>query len=75
MATPEPRTSSVALDPAFKIVLLIVTLLTGMAFLVMVILAFTGTPNAASKDLFGVCSDAFKVGFGAIVGLLGGKAL
>jgi hypothetical protein len=66
---------AVDLDPSFKLVLLIVTVITGVAFLGMVALAITGATNAPSKDLFGVCSDAFKVGFGAIVGLLGGKAL
>jgi hypothetical protein len=73
MGTPESR--AVPLDPGFKLVLLIVTVLTATAFLGMVVLAITGATNAASKDLFGVCSDAFKIGFGAIVGLLGGKAL
>jgi hypothetical protein len=66
---------STVLDPFFKLVLLIVTGLTVGAFLIMVALAFTDATNAPSKDLFKVCSDAFKVGFGAIVGLLGGKAL
>jgi hypothetical protein len=70
-----PESSAVALPPLFKLVLLIVTALTILAFLGMGILALTGATNAASKDLFRVCSDTFKIGFGAIVGLLGGKAL
>jgi hypothetical protein len=73
MGTPAPTT--VALDPFFKLILLIVTVVTGVAFFGMVAIAVTGATNDPSKDLFGVCSDTFKFGFGAIVGLLGGKAL
>jgi hypothetical protein len=66
---------SIPLDPGFKIVLAIVTTVTLVAFFTMIGLAITNATNDPSTNLLGVCSDAFKIGFGAIVGLLGGKAL
>lgn len=66
---------SVDLDPAFKMVLIIVVVVMAATLIVMAILAGTDAKNADSHSLFGLCSDTFKIGFGALVGLLGGKKL
>jgi hypothetical protein len=75
VATPQPNPPAITLDPAFKLVLIIVTSLTVVLLFVMIGLAITGATNDASKNLFDTCSTGFKIGLGAIVGLLGGKAL
>jgi hypothetical protein len=75
MSTAGEPPSGEVLDPAFKLVLLIVSIGTFSLLLVMIVLAATDASNDASKNLFETSSTMFKVGFGAIVGLLGGKAL
>jgi len=57
------------------LVLRLVTVVMATALLIMVAVAVTGATNPASERLFDVCSDAFKIAFGAIVGLLGIKSV
>jgi hypothetical protein len=71
MAAPEQK--SVVLAPSFKLALLSVIGLTLLSLVVMVVMAITNAENDASKDLLTTCSTTFKMGFGAVVGLLGGK--
>ncbi|MGH3429026.1 MAG: hypothetical protein ACRD4E_03430 [Bryobacteraceae bacterium] len=63
------------LDPTFKIALVIVLGIVLLSLLIMAVLAILGAHNTDSGKLFTLCSDVFKLGFGAIVGLLGGKKL
>jgi uncharacterized membrane protein (Fun14 family) len=53
--------------------LLIVVGLTVLVLLVMTGIAVAGINNDASKSLVDTCETAFKMGFGAIIGLNGGK--
>jgi hypothetical protein len=53
--------------------LLIVVGLTVLVLLVMTGVAVAGIDNDASKSLVDTCATAFKMGFGAIIGLNGGK--
>jgi hypothetical protein len=55
------------------LVLLIVVGLTVFVLLVMTGVAVTGVTNDASKSVVDTCATAFKMGFGAIIGLSGGK--
>jgi hypothetical protein len=64
------------LTPFFKLVFLTVLGLTVLSividlFLVMLI----NNPSDQAKNLIETCSTTWKMGFGAIVGLIGGKAI
>ncbi|HEV7711816.1 MAG TPA: hypothetical protein VGP16_26750 [Asanoa sp.] len=62
--------------PAFKLVFLTVLGLTVIAFATNVILVIAlKEPNEQAKTLIDTCSTITKAGFGAIVGLIGGKAV
>jgi hypothetical protein len=62
--------------PAFKLVFLTVLGLTVIAFATNVILVIAlKDPNEQAKTLIDTCSTITKAGFGAIVGLIGGKAV
>ena len=81
--TPESNKSTVltvTLSPAFKLVFLSVlglsvfSLLIGCA-LVGLKMRTDNPMNEQEKVLLDLCTSTFKLGFGAIIGLLGGKAL
>ncbi len=64
------------LTPFFKLVFLTVLGLTVLSigidlFLVMAV----SNPTEQAKSLIETCSTTWKMGFGAIVGLIGGKAI
>jgi hypothetical protein len=63
------------LAPSAMLVLLIVVSLTVLSLLVMAGVAVAGVTNDASKTLVDTCATAFKMGFGAVIGLTGGKTL
>jgi hypothetical protein len=69
-----PQTT--VLTPFFKLVFLTVLGLTLLSiaidlFLVMMV----NNPSEQAKSLIETCSTTWKMGFGAIVGLIGGKAI
>lgn len=71
---------TVSLSPAFKLVFLSVLGLTILCLILacaLIGLSFrAGRPMTKDETgMFEVCASAFKLGFGAIIGLLGGKAL
>lgn len=61
-------------DESFKWVFLAVVVLTILSLLVSIILAMFGTGSSLQTSLFETCTTTWKMGFGAIVGLIGGKA-
>jgi uncharacterized membrane protein YczE len=65
------------LTPAFKLVFCSVLGLTVLSLGVSVYLAiaYSPAPSEEIKRLIETCSTTWKMGFGAIVGLIGGKAL
>lgn len=70
-----PGITAEALSPTFKLVFLSVLGITLLTFAVHVALViFLDDPNAQAVTLIETCSTLTKAGFGAIVGLVGGKA-
>ena len=64
------------LTPLFKLVFLTILGLTILALALNVILvASIANPNDQAKGLIDMCSTIVKTGFGAIVGLIGGKSV
>jgi hypothetical protein len=79
---PEASTVTLTLTPQFKLVLLTVVGITVLSILIACPLALfqirSGMelkPGSLGSVLFDTCIATFKLGFGAILGLLGGKAL
>ncbi|MGO9273312.1 MAG: hypothetical protein ACLQOO_24260 [Terriglobia bacterium] len=63
------------LTPRFKLVFFFVMGLTVLSLAVTVNLTLSANPSEDSRRLIETCSTTFKMGFGAAVGLLGGKTL
>ena len=63
------------LTRTFKLVFLTVLLLSVLSFFVALFLSFQVHPSPQQNDLFNTCSTSWKIGFGAIVGLMGGKGI
>ena len=64
------------LDPRFKVSLICVAGFTFLALLANIALAvFVANPSDEVKALIDTVSTTYKMGFGALVGLIGGKAL
>ncbi len=70
-----PKKAPSQLTPAFLLVFATVVLLTLVSLGVSVYLALRPDPSEEVKRLIETCSTTWKLGFGAIVGLIGGKAL
>ncbi len=71
-----PAPSPTTLSPGFKLVFLSVLTLPLLSLAVVIFLAISQhDPSEQVKGLIETCSTTFKMGFGAIVGLIGGKAL
>lgn len=69
-------TNATTVTPAFKLVFLTILALTVLALLLNVTLVvLIDSPNDQAKSLIDTCSTITKAGFGAIVGLIGGKAV
>ena len=68
--------NALILTPGFKLVFISVLSLTILSFTAGICLAlFVSNPSTEIKGWIETCSTTFKLGFGAIVGLIGGKAL
>jgi hypothetical protein len=71
---------TVSLSPTFKLVFISVLVLTVICLLlactlVMTIVRTGHDLSSQANALFDLSTSMFKLGFGAIIGLLGGKAL
>lgn len=60
--------------PHFKLIFSTVVAMTVLALVLNVLLALLGSDSDQVKAVAETCSTAYKMGFGAIVGLIGGKA-
>ena len=63
------------LTPAFKWVFICVIGLTLLSLMVSIYLVSMPNPSEDVKRLVETCSTTYKMGFGAVVGLIGGKAI
>lgn len=71
---PSPRRKA-SISPSFLLVFFTVLFLTVLSLAVSVYLVSRPDPTEETKRLIETCSTTWKLGFGAIVGLIGGKAL
>jgi hypothetical protein len=58
----------------FKWVFVTVVSLTAISLIASFVLSFCASPSQLQVSLFETCTTTWKMGFGAIVGLIGGKA-
>jgi len=65
----------ISLTPAFKLVFLSVLSITVLSIVLSCPLALLGAASPEKSALLQACLTTWKLGFGAIIGLLGGKAL
>lgn len=81
---PAPETSrtkasstvlTVTLSPVFKLIFCSVLGITVLSMALGCSLVALGVQTVEGKALFDLCVTTWKLGFGAIIGLLGGKAI
>lgn len=61
------------MTPSFKLIFSTVVALTVLALILNVLLAMFGSDSEQVKASAEACSTTYKMGFGAIVGLIGGR--
>ena len=69
----DPPAAAIVLAPSFKLILLAILFLTVLSLVISVFLSFQKELSEQGKNLFETCSTTWKMGFGAMVGLIGGK--
>lgn len=72
---PDLQAPRITLAPEFKLIFLTVVALTVISLGVAIGLAMIENPSAGAKRLSETVSTTYKMGFGAIIGLIGGKSL
>lgn len=76
MADPSPApTRIVTAAPSFNLIFITVTALTVLSLIAAILLVIFGPDKPGTDRLVETCSKGFMLGLGAIVGLIGGKAL
>ena len=65
------RTTNISVK--FKLSFIAATTFTFLCFVVAISFSFIDNPNDFQRELFTTCNQMWKVGFGILVGLLGGK--
>ena len=65
--------NSVHINPAFRWIVRVAVVLSTLAFLLMIVLAFQSEMSATQDKLFEICDNTWKIGFATIIGLIGGK--
>ena len=75
--SPTAHTAESQADPArrFRLIFTTVVALTVLALILDVVLALIGSESEKVRAASETCATAYKMGFGAIVALLGGRAL
>jgi len=69
----ESLKNSIHINPAFRWVVRAAVILSSLAFLLMIVLAFQNQMSATQDKLFEICDNTWKIGFATIIGLIGGK--
>ncbi len=69
----ETLKNSIHINPAFRWIVRVAVILSALAFLLMVVLAFQSEMSATQDKLFEICDNTWKIGFATIIGLIGGK--
>ncbi|MGQ5592815.1 hypothetical protein ACUJ8N_11315 [Streptomyces sp. ESR1.13] len=69
-----PGNNQSDLTPRFKLIFWTVVALTVLSLILNVVLSLLAGDSAQVTAASEACSTTFKMGFGAIVGLIGGKA-
>jgi hypothetical protein len=64
---------AITVDPTFKLVFVSAVMLTLIAFAAWIVVAMYAPSTEAAHSLVSGCETLTKTGFGAVVGLLGGK--
>lgn len=59
----------------FKWIFKVVLTLTVMSLVISLVLSLFANPSSLQTSLFETCTTTWKMGFGAIVGLIGAKAI
>jgi hypothetical protein len=62
-------------SPVFRLTFLSVVGLTGISLLVSLIIASLPEHSSEAKQVLDACLSTWKMGFGVILGLIGGKAI
>jgi len=73
--TGQTQVITVTLTPTFKLVFLSVLGITVLSMMIGCYLVTVHAESDAGKALMTTCMTTFKLGFGAIIGLLGGKTM
>lgn len=61
------------ISPSFKLIFAAVFTITVVCLLINLFIVLVAPDSAGAQSLADTCSTAFKLGFGAMVGLVGGK--
>lgn len=69
----EKLKNSVLINPGFRWLVRAAVGLSLLAFIVMIVLSFQTGMSETQERLFDICDDTWKIGFAAIIGLIGGK--
>lgn len=67
-------TKAISITPAFKLTFNAGMILTIISLVVAIYLSGMTEPTPQQVKLFDTCSTTWKMGFGVLIGLLGGKA-
>ena len=75
--SPSPPASSLQLSPAFKLIFVTVVILTIVSLVGAFVAVFAAPPGDKTPERYAkaleMCSTTYQLGFGAIIGLIGGK--
>jgi len=72
---PQPVPPIITLSPQFKLIFLSVLSLTLLSLIASVVLVLFAKDSDEVKRLVETCSTTWKLGFGAMIGLIGGKTI
>lgn len=73
--TARESTEPISVPRNFKLILLVTASLSVLSLAVAVFIANQSELSELQNDLFETCTTTWKMGFGAVIGLTGGKAI